>query len=256
MWLALGVMMAAAAPLNDLSWSVVNDTVMGGVSRGRVQGETFRGELSLESNGGFVSIRARLPRQALADAKAVKIALRGDPRTWDVTLRRSDVPLRAGSYRVKVPVAPDGIEVVLPLADFRPTSFGRAVSGAPALDSELDRIVELGFLLADKNPGPFELEVVSVTVVDGAEAVGPSRAGLAPMLMAAIDQGVPAFNAGDTERCRTVYADALEQALSSDGLTAGERSLIDEALGLAAKDSAVTASWRLRYAIDSVLASL
>ena len=50
--------------LDTLTWAVVNDTVMGGRSEANItwvngRGLVWRGTLSLENNGGFVSIRTR-----------------------------------------------------------------------------------------------------------------------------------------------------------------------------------------------------
>ena len=92
----------------------------------------FGGVLSLERNGGFASIRARTPPGFFHDAAALRLVLQGDGRTYDLTLRRADVPLRAGSYRVRVATEKGPTEVTLPLHAFRPTSFGRPVPGAPA----------------------------------------------------------------------------------------------------------------------------
>ena len=52
-------------------WIIVNDGVMGGLSSSRFTDSdssfaTFNGELSLENNGGFASVRALTPTSALA----------------------------------------------------------------------------------------------------------------------------------------------------------------------------------------------
>ncbi len=241
-----------------LDWNVVNDTVMGGVSSGRIQLDdtlTFTGALSLEQNGGFVSIRTRDADLDLDDVRALRLTLRGDARTWDFTLRRSDVPIRAGSYRVKVDVGPHPVEVEVPLSAFRPTSFGRPVVGAPALDTAPERIVSLGFLLADKRPGPFELEVLAIEPVRGASEPGPGRDEVVATLGRALDQGVPAFNRGDPARCRDLYVEALSSMAAHPALTAGEQALVAEALARVADQGATEGAWTARHAIDSVLAA-
>ena len=166
--------MAMANPLaglDGLEWRVVNDGVMGGVSTGQVTVEeevvSFRGELSLDNNGGFVSIRTTPQDLELGGVRALRVTVQGDGRVWDLTLRRSDVPIRAGSYRVKVATAADPVTVEVPLSAFRPTSFGRPVDGAPALDAASDRIDSVGFLLADKQPGSFRLDVLAIEPIDG-----------------------------------------------------------------------------------------
>ncbi|MFN3199531.1 MAG: CIA30 family protein [Bradymonadia bacterium] len=245
----------------ELDWTVVNDTVMGGVSTSSVVMNDgvlhFTGKLSLEQNGGFTSIRSQPLALPLANARALRITVRGDGRRYDLTLRRSDVPLRAGSYRVKIPTTEKATTLEIPLSDFRPSSFGRAVHGAPALDAVPERIESIGFLLADKNPGPFRLEVLSIEAVPGAEPRGPGHAGVVADLRAAIAEGVPAFNRGEPGHCRLVYATALTTALGQGSvLTPGERSIVTQALSTARRQSDTEAAWTLRHAIDTVLAAV
>jgi hypothetical protein len=255
----LGVAMAGTLP--PLDWKVVNDTVMGGVSTGSVArtpaGTTrFTGDLSLEQNGGFVSIRAPLPDRALADAAAVRVTLRGQGRTWGVNLYRRDVPLRAGAFRKRIETDEDGTTTItIPLADFSPTSFGRPVDGAPALDAAPDRITGIGFLLADGQPGPFTFEVVDIAATGERRPRGPGHADVATTLRAAIAAGVPQFNAGDVTGCRERYQAALEAVRTRDALTDGEQRIVRDALTTAADQDPREAAWTHRHAIDTVLAS-
>jgi hypothetical protein len=252
--------MAAAGPLGNLAgldWRVVNDGVMGGVSSGQVVVEdravVFTGQLSLDNNGGFVSIRTAPRDLGLAGARELRVTVRGDGRVWDLTLRRADVPLRAGSYRVSVATTPEPVTVVIPLSAFRPTSFGRPVGGAPALDAGLAQIDSVGFLLADKQPGPYVLEVLGLEPVGEAAPRGPGLGDVRKALAAAVSVGVPAFNAGEIERCREVYADVLARHVAHPALTAGERAMVQEALGSAVDQPPTEGAWTLRHAIDTVL---
>ena len=69
----------------------------------------------------------------------------------------------AFSYRAPLPtVAGEWTEVVIPLGDLVPTSFGRVVQGSgPPKPGDIN---SLGFMLSDKQPGKFRLEVESVTI--------------------------------------------------------------------------------------------
>ena len=258
MWIWMAALATAGPSLSDLDWAVVNDTVMGGVSSSTVEVQEtlrFEGELSLESNGGFASIRSAGSALSLEGAAALRLELRGDGRTYDLTLRRDDVPLRAGSYRVQVPTSGQ-IEVVeVPLSAFRPTSFGRPVAGAPALDAAPERVSSVGLLLADGRPGPFSVELRSLDVVGGATPRDASHAAAVAALRKAVTLGVAAFNAGDAGACRDLYASALQGVRASAGLTAGERSIVEEALAAARQQPPREAAWTLRHAIDTVLAS-
>jgi len=262
-WICIGMALmintagsAGAMSVTDLPWRAVNDTVMGGVSQGRVVSDDvvrFSGVLSLESNGGFASMRAPVPQGTFEGGTAIRIRLRGDGRTYDLTLRRADVPLRAGSYRSPVRTTEAETEVLVPLSSFRATSFGRPVAGAPALDSALDQVDMIGFMLADGNPGPFSLDILEVSVVRGDSSAPVDRAPLKALLRAAIQAGVPLFNEGAVAACRDTYAAALNKALKQPTLTPGERALIADALQGAAAQPSAEGAWALRYAIDSIL---
>ena len=57
-------------------------------------------------------------------------------------------------------------EVAVPLEDFIPTSFGNRVQGMRPV--EPDQINSLGFMLSDKKPGPFRLEVDWLKIIPAA----------------------------------------------------------------------------------------
>jgi monofunctional biosynthetic peptidoglycan transglycosylase len=72
----------------------------------------------------------------------------------------------AFSYRSMIQTRKDEwIEVKLPLDKFVATSFGKPVNDARPMDAQ--EVNGLGFLLADKNAGPFKLEVEWIKVVRG-----------------------------------------------------------------------------------------
>jgi len=159
-------LMDLTGPSASSQWISVNDGVMGGVSEGAfriAEKETlvFYGNLSLENRGGFASIRTRPSELNLEGYDTIKLKIRGDGRTYYFDLRTPSLG-GAESYRVPVETR-KGVwqEVSLPLKDFEYTSYGRRVSGASPLRASMIR--SFGFMLADKQPGPFRLEVQSIT---------------------------------------------------------------------------------------------
>lgn len=153
-------------------WQAVNDGVMGGVSDGRFRITPagtleFVGTLSLENNGGFASVRTRPADFGLRAGDRLVVRVRGDGReyTLNVTTKGSRM---AFSWRAPLPTT-DGetTEVVIALADLVPTSFGREVRGMGEVKA--GEITTLGFMISDKRPGPFRLEVESVGVLRGVE---------------------------------------------------------------------------------------
>lgn len=143
-------------------WQTVNDGVMGGRSDGRFrigteQSMEFFGTLSLENNGGFASVRSR-PRQLdLRDSDTIVARVKGDGRRYTLNLY---VPSRrmAYSYRVAFDTKKNQwTEIRVPLKKFVATSFGRIVGNAGPVNPQ--QVNSIGFLLGDKNPGPFKLEI-------------------------------------------------------------------------------------------------
>lgn len=157
------------APDAAKTWQAVNDGVMGGVSDGRFritadQTMEFFGTLSLENNGGFASVRTRPADLGLEAAVTVVVRVRGDGREYVMNLYTKN-RRTAFSYRAPLPTTKDEwIEVRVPLVDFVPTSFGRQVQGMGPV--EPSQINGLGFMLSDKKPGPFWLEIESIRVVN------------------------------------------------------------------------------------------
>jgi uncharacterized surface protein with fasciclin (FAS1) repeats len=154
-------------PSSLQNWVSVNDGVMGGVSKGgfeHTERKTllFSGELSLENNGGFASIRTKPSAMDLAGASGIIVKARGDGRTYWVDVRTDRQP-SASSYRADMPTLKNAFkEALLPLSDFKPQAFGRQLPGGPVNPAS---IVSVGFTLADKKAGPFELEIEYIKAV-------------------------------------------------------------------------------------------
>jgi monofunctional biosynthetic peptidoglycan transglycosylase len=159
------VLVDFAAGDDDRRWYVIDDGVMGGISRGtftRTDAGTavFAGELSLERNGGFSSVRTDLGTTDLSDWVGLEVRVRGDGRTYQLRLR-VDGRYDGIAYRVSFQTTRNEWTTVrVPFAQFAPVFRGRIVENAPPLDTA--RIRQAGFLLADKQAGPFRLEIATI----------------------------------------------------------------------------------------------
>lgn len=149
-------------------WQTVNDGVMGGVSEGEFQITEagtlrFYGNLSLANNGGFASVRSRSSQLGLQAGDELMLRVRGDGRTYLLNLY---VPTRrtAFSYRRSFSTRPnEWVEIRLPLEEFQATSFGQVLRNfRPVSPAE---VTSIGFMISDKQAGPFALEVQSVKAV-------------------------------------------------------------------------------------------
>ncbi len=165
------VLAAFDNPDSIRSWKSVNDDVMGGVSEGgfkRTDSNTLRfsGTLSLENNGGFASIRTEPRALDLTGMSDLVVKARGDGRTYWIELRVAR-QMRASSYRADFPtVKGEWREIRIPLSDFQLQAFGQRLPGDAVNPANVNSV---GFTLADKKAGPFELEIESVKAVADAE---------------------------------------------------------------------------------------
>ncbi len=151
---------------NVPAWQVVNDDVMGGISASKFEVTNgvavFRGEVSLENNGGFASVRSLPSRHDLAGNDTFVIRVRGDGRRYKFTAR-TDHSFDSAIYQASFPTKPgEWEELRLPVKDFVPTFRGRVLSSQPPLD--LAKVTSVGFLISDKQAGPFRLEMARIQV--------------------------------------------------------------------------------------------
>lgn len=151
-----------AGPDTAQKWQAVNDGVMVGVSDGRFKITAdktleFFGTLSLENNGGFASVRTKPTELDIKAGDTLVVRVKGDGREYVLNIYTKSRRM-AFSYRSPLPTTKDEwTEVAIPLEDFIPTAFGRRVQGiGPVVP---DQINGLGFMLSDKKPGKFQMQV-------------------------------------------------------------------------------------------------
>jgi NADH dehydrogenase [ubiquinone] 1 alpha subcomplex assembly factor 1 len=159
---ALQPVLDFAGPEAAQKWQAVNDGVMGGISEGRFRitpDKTleFFGTLSLENNGGFASVRTKPSDLDIQAGDTIVVRVKGDGREYVLNIYTKSRRM-AFSYRAPLPTKRDEwVEVAVPLADFIPTSFGQRVQGMGPV--EPDQINGLGFMISDKKPGKFQMQV-------------------------------------------------------------------------------------------------
>jgi len=164
---ALRPVLDFAGPEAAQKWQAVNDGVMGGVSVGRFRITDagtleFFGTLSLENNGGFASVRTKPTELNIKAGDTIVARVKGDGRDYMLNLYTKSRRM-AFSYRAPLRTTRnEWTEVRVPLANFIPTAFGRRVKGMGPV--EPSQINGLGFMLADKKPGEFQMQVEWVKV--------------------------------------------------------------------------------------------
>jgi monofunctional biosynthetic peptidoglycan transglycosylase len=147
---------------NQPVWQVVNDDVMGGLSNSQFQVigngfAVFSGVVSLENNGGFASVRSSPSLHNLSGCGCFLVRLRGDGQRYKFTVRTEagfEAPLYQYGFTTK---RNQWEERGLGFKDFVPTLRGRTLTGVPPLNPAY--VMSVGCLIADKQEGPFRLEM-------------------------------------------------------------------------------------------------
>lgn len=158
-------------------WQIVNDGVMGGRSSSQASivnldsGNLaqngngvmrFAGNLSLENNGGFASVRSRISGSlGLDSGETIVLRVKGDGRRYTFSLYTPD-RRTAFSYQMQFNTkAGQWTEVKLPVDQFVAHSFGRPIPNMKLTPSQVQSV---GILLGDKKSGPFEILIDGINV--------------------------------------------------------------------------------------------
>lgn len=144
------------------AWRPIDDRVMGGVSHSRLRHDraghaVFEGDVSLERNGGFASVRSSPGVRGQAGATACLIEARGDPKQFKLSLLTDD-GFDSVNYQASfTTMGHDWQTISLPISAFRASFRGRDVPGAPALAPASIR--QVGLMIAGRQAGPFALDI-------------------------------------------------------------------------------------------------
>lgn len=160
------------SPAIEKTWVTVNDNVMGGVSDGnfkitKEKALFFYGNLSLENNGGFASVRSIPTKLALKKNDSISFQAKGDGREYTINLY-TNKRLTAFSYRQAFQTKNgEWLDLSFPLSKFVATSFGRTIPNSQPVNPE--EIESIGFMLGDKKSGTFEITFKNLTIRQGSE---------------------------------------------------------------------------------------
>ncbi|NJM79801.1 MAG: CIA30 family protein [Flavobacterium sp.] len=142
---------------NPKEWKIIDDVVMGGKSNGTFMIDkdgngVFSGEVSLENNGGFSSVRYQCnPVKVTKDSK-VHIRLKGDGK--DYQFRIKNILKAYYSYTTTFKTTGDWQTISIKLTDLYPTFRGQKLD-LPNFSS--DSFKEIVFLIANKKSESFQL---------------------------------------------------------------------------------------------------
>ena len=141
------------------AWHIVDDVVMGGESSGKFgidkEGKgVFEGDVSLQNNGGFSSVRHRLKKGSLNNVATIVLRVKEDGKRYQFRIK--DKLSNHYSYASHF-ISPTEWEIVkIPLSEMYPTFRGRKLN-KPNFDQ--DSIEEIAFLIANKKAEVFWLKI-------------------------------------------------------------------------------------------------
>lgn len=175
---------ATAKTMNpaDLQWEVINDTVMGGISRSSIQllpsGDTiqFSGVTTTDSNGGFTNSYGRFAEPMdLSDCTAIAFEARGDTTRYTFSLRSGEMGMFGGASTVDADFYPpnEWTRLEIPMSEMsEPQGFGGFGAQTPFNPSQasavgLSHSAFLGGLTKDPDfvSGPFKMEMRNLECV-------------------------------------------------------------------------------------------
>jgi len=146
------------------NWKIVDDVVMGGRSSGKFYvnkegNAVFEGNVSLENNGGFSSLRYRFDAVSTISYSKIVLKVKGDGKSLQFRVKNKSSDYY--SYICFFTSSKDWQTIELPLSDMYPAFRGRKLN-IPNYNG--DAIEEIAFLIGNKKAETFKLEIDAITL--------------------------------------------------------------------------------------------
>ena len=146
------------------NWHVVNDTVMGGVSAGKMGKDTagnglFEGHVSLDNNGGFTSIRYDAGKIKLQGYSKFVIVLKGDRKAYQFRVKTNSKDYYSYVYSIQTTGNWQTIEI--PFSSLAPSFRGQSLNMA---NFPGDYMEEIGILIGNKKMEDFKMAIDNISV--------------------------------------------------------------------------------------------
>ena len=142
-------------------WWVINDGVMGGLSKGRAEMKDnslfFSGTISLENNGGFTSFRAPYKRMNLSGYTTMEVKYKSTGRTCAISLDQS-TRFWLPNHKLNLPLSDKWNTISIPLTELNEFRMGRKTGRTMSLEKAAS-IIRIGIITDSKDPGEFTFEI-------------------------------------------------------------------------------------------------
>lgn len=148
------------------NWRIVDDVVMGGRSSGSFEltpdgHGRFNGEISLENNGGFSSVRYSFPVMNVTPENHIRFRIKGDGKKYQLRVKNDNNVRHSYVYEFETSGRWETIKV--PLDEMYPVFHGRNLN---IPDFGHNTIEELTFLFGNNRPETFELLIDKIELVE------------------------------------------------------------------------------------------
>ena len=155
------VLLNASMMKTEDQWRIVNDGVMGGSSSSKAvirdKSILFSGNVSLENNGGFASLRSQIKDYNFAKFLGIEIRLKGDGKRYSISMKETSY-FSGYFYTCSFKTEKDAWTVLqMPFDRFRLYYFGKDINSGRKVP--LSKVKEISLLIGDKQEGDFEAEI-------------------------------------------------------------------------------------------------
>jgi len=150
---------------NIQDWEITNDVVMGGKSSSYFNLSTdgfgvFSGNISLENNGGFASVRHRFKKIEVNENTKIVIKLKGDGKKYQ--FRVKDDSGNYYSYIASFSTTGKWEEIEISLKDMYPFFRGYKINRSNFSSNMIEQIT---FLIGNKTPETFKLLIDTIKII-------------------------------------------------------------------------------------------
>ena len=145
-------------------WQVVNDGVMGGLSKGtfhlnQSENGVFEGEISLENNGGFSSVQYSFDQIKIKEYTSFKLYIKGDGKPYQFRAKRNNSDKH--SYIATFATTGEWQIISIEIKDMVPQYRGEQL---PMTNYTGDLLEQVTFLIGNKKDESFKLEIDKITM--------------------------------------------------------------------------------------------
>ncbi len=143
-------------------WVIVNDDVMGGVSKSNLitnkdYNGVFFGNISIENNGGFASVRFNFKRLNISKYKSIILKIKGDQKEYQFRIKESLNDYH--SYVYPFSTSGEWEFIKIPLNKMYPSFRGRSLN---MKNFNKDYFEQVSFLISNKKNVNFNLLIDSI----------------------------------------------------------------------------------------------